>query len=281
MNKLKISIHPLFYAFVILLIALGEWVTFFNYMAVLFLHELAHAYVARRLGYEINNISVMPFGIALNLKETKMYHRDEIIVALAGPMMNLILIILCVAMWWIIPVTYIVTNMFVFANAVTLVFNLIPILPLDGGRVMIGLLSEFFDRKKVCKWCYLFNIFAALLLFVAFTLSIYYHSINITYLFAGLFVLLAGIPTRDKTLLYSYNNITIEKAYGVIRTRIITLRDDTLLFKATKYLSRNYYLLINVVDDKGCVREVLDEGRLVELITKHNPTESLSFVIHR
>ncbi len=98
------------------------------------LHELGHAWAARRFGIGTRDISLYPFGGVASLERMPREPRQELIVAFAGPLVNLALFALFAAAWA-------ATGMWVFAgmaaiNAMMGVFNLIPAFPMDGGRVL-------------------------------------------------------------------------------------------------------------------------------------------------
>ncbi len=275
-DKIRITIHPLFFAFAIVLVAIGEYVVFVNYMAALFLHEYAHAFVAKHRGYSINNIKVLPFGIALNLRDGDMHPKDEVAIAMAGPLANLVTVCICMALWWIFPQLYQVLNIFVFANAVTLVFNLLPILPLDGGRVVIGLLSQVWERKKICKLCFVFNIVVGIVLLSMFVYGMILHIYNLTYIFMSIFVIIAGIPSssmRDCRYLRAYS---YPKSNNVCRTKIIAIDAEQPLYKLYRHMSSNYYLIANVVNNKGQIIATLDECEIVKALEKNIQTKKLS-----
>ena len=196
MEKLKINIHPTFIIFACVLIYFGKSILFFNYCLVMFLHEFAHAFVARRLGYNIKNIKLIPFGICLNMNSYDLVPKDEIKIALAGPIMNFILMLFTMALWWIFPSTYNYTCFFCYANFITGIFNLIPAFPLDGGRVLLSLLKQRTTSRTAIKFCKIVNIIIIICLIGIFILSCFY-TINITYLLVVL-CLLSGVLDNNK-----------------------------------------------------------------------------------
>ena len=209
MEKLKINIHPTFIVFACLLIYFGQALLFFNYLLVIFLHELSHAFIARRLGYNIKNIKLIPFGICLNINSFSITPKDEIKIALAGPITNLFLVLCTVALWWVFPSTYNYTYIFCYANFITAIFNLIPAFPLDGGRVLLAILKQKFNGKTAIKICKLFNIIICLFLVFLFVFSCFFN-INLTYLFVT-FCVLSGIFDNNKYQKYALIN------YGVLK----------------------------------------------------------------
>ncbi len=144
------------------------------------LHEAAHGWVAWKLGDNTAKmqgrvsfnpaVHIDPFGtillplilllsgtgflfgyakpVPVNFNRLKNPRRDSVLVALAGPAANILLIILAVIMFYfagILPAfaqEWYVTNLInmVLINAILAVFNMLPIPPLDGGRVAVGIL---------------------------------------------------------------------------------------------------------------------------------------------
>lgn len=133
----RLRVHPLFVAIVVLAV----YGHFLGTIAVLFLvvvlHELGHAVAARNLGYEIEYIELLPFGGVAKLSVGNMgwSPRHETLIALCGPLVNLILALPAVAWRILAPAQAGWTHRFVAVNLAVMFFNLLPGLPLDGGRI--------------------------------------------------------------------------------------------------------------------------------------------------
>src|SRR5215204_6224562 len=91
------------------------------------LHEFGHSLVAQRLGIEIHSITLLPIGGVSNLESIPEKPSDEVKITLAGPLVNVVLA----------PIFFGVG----YLNVVLALFNLSPAFPLDGGRVLRGLLA--------------------------------------------------------------------------------------------------------------------------------------------
>jgi len=114
------------------------------------LHEVGHCFVARRNGIRVPRILLMPIGGMAEFESIPRQPRTEIAMALAGPAVNFALVAL---LWWfvdfsaeteatVLPQTLggFINQLFL-ANLVMGTFNLLPVFPMDGGRVLRALLA--------------------------------------------------------------------------------------------------------------------------------------------
>ena len=115
-----------------------------------FLHELAHMLVGLLLGFKPKSIEIMPFGFSLNLtpkkedfetkiKKSNLVELKYIYVAVAGPLLNLIIATLF--SYIRLKVNSEIIDLNTYSNLIIFIFNLIPIYPLDGGRVINSVLK--------------------------------------------------------------------------------------------------------------------------------------------
>jgi Zn-dependent protease/CBS domain-containing protein len=106
------------------------------------LHELAHSITAQQLGLKVDGITLFIFGGASQIRGRYERARDEFLVAFAGPLMSLLLGVLCLVAWQVFrpddgdPV--LLLGLIFYLGVMNLLlgaFNLLPGFPLDGGRV--------------------------------------------------------------------------------------------------------------------------------------------------
>jgi len=137
----KIKIHPLFVIYVFVCLYFGWLNSIFFYVVSVVLHEYGHLLVARLLGYEVDGILFNVYGAGL--KTNNIYKpKDDILISIAGPLINIILIVLIVCLWWLFPTSYVFTLDFLKSNLVVFVFNILPIYPLDGGKILNLILDK-------------------------------------------------------------------------------------------------------------------------------------------
>ncbi|NJM06505.1 site-2 protease family protein [Candidatus Gracilibacteria bacterium] len=113
--------------------------------ATVLMHELAHAYVARKLGIGVRQITLFAFGGTAEVDRDSPTPRIELLIALAGPLSNLLLATLLLGVWWLHPSSgwaVFALHLAIF-NASMGLFNLLPGFPMDGGRVVRAVLWRF------------------------------------------------------------------------------------------------------------------------------------------
>lgn len=93
----------------------------------------------------------MPYGAALIGEYESASARDEIAIAAIGPACNFFLLLITVATWWLCPAFYDFTACFAAANLCLVVVNLLPVFPLDGGRILLAALSRYRSRSVALK----------------------------------------------------------------------------------------------------------------------------------
>ena len=127
-----------------------------TFLAV-FIHELAHIAAVRIYGGTIERIDVRVFGIRVNVPELRFLpYKKEIIIAAAGPIAGIataIVSALAADLFGLKNADY-----FVGINIVITAINLIPVFPLDGGRMVLSLLLLNFSVRAAYVISYILNI---------------------------------------------------------------------------------------------------------------------------
>lgn len=184
---MRFSVHPLAGAgLFLLLFASPREYTFAVFTSVL-THELGHAVMARLFHGTIKGIRLMPTGIGITLSPAASY-REEFAVAMAGPLMNLMLIAAAPHF------PSVLSGSIRQISAALLTVNLLPIETLDGGRMLSSFLSHNLGENAAQK---LLSCTTAITLSLLWILALYiffYSGVNFmlllfcAYLFSYLFI---------------------------------------------------------------------------------------------
>lgn len=109
-------------------------------------HELGHALVARRRGVVIGGIELQFFGGMAKMVTPPRSARDEIAIALAGPAVSFVIAATALAAGVVVaPLSRVVAGVLLSITTTNLmlgIFNLLPALPMDGGRVLRAWLAR-------------------------------------------------------------------------------------------------------------------------------------------
>jgi len=164
----RITINWVLVPTVVLVLLSGRYKPFFIFFLLSFIHELGHVLMANYLKFKVSKIEILPFGFQASIEGMK-YHKSnkELLVAIAGPCMFFINRILINFLFEIGFLSYVAKINAYEANLLILIFNLLPIYPLDGSIIVKCLFDKFFSKKKsMYLVCFIsFNMF--LLLIVA------------------------------------------------------------------------------------------------------------------
>jgi len=233
------------------------------------LHEFGHAMAARRYGIHTPDITLLPIGGVARLERIPEKPSEEIVVALAGPLVN---VAICAVLFPFIQDNFhpgvlerfepgLLLKLF-GANVMLVVFNLIPAFPMDGGRVFRALLAMRMDFAKATR--------------IAATIG------QALACAGGMFALLHGIPVLALVAVFIFLAAQNEAAHAQMRAASagLRVRDAMILrFEAlprTATLHRAVEAVLHsaqrdfpVVDEAGALCGVLTRDDLVGALRKN------------
>ena len=272
-ESMDLSIHPMFFLMGIFYCFIGQLPFFLMSVIVAIEHELAHAISASRLGYRLNKIVLMPYGAVIDgdLKDISL--KDELFVALAGPLCNLMTAGAFAALWWFYPTAYAYTDTACFLSLSIALVNLLPAYPLDGGRVLKCLLTAWIlnsgkdkrtkgtqnAEKKAERICRAVAFSTAVLLVLAFLWLFFSGTKNYTLLIFALFLGAGSFPTKQDAVYSKVNFSNLSALDHGLEIRRVAVSENTCVKSVLRYLCRGNYLILEVYDDaeryKGEVRQ--------------------------
>ncbi|MBP7821602.1 MAG: site-2 protease family protein [Saprospiraceae bacterium] len=236
------------------------------------LHEMGHALAARRYGIRTQDIILTPIGGIARMEGLPEKPIREIIIALAGPLVNIIIALFL----WII-LTFVtkrgvlldenpIGSSLIFSNFLPLlfntnfvlaIFNLLPAFPLDGGRVFRALLAMRWNRERATYYASRVGQLAAVAFF-AFGL----YEQEYTLMLIGVFVYFAA-GSEYKTI---KNDDVLEhyKISEISWSNFRLLYETDNMAKALAYLTKGHETNFLVADDQGKIVGFLSEEIIID-----------------
>ncbi|MDP4170817.1 MAG: M50 family metallopeptidase [Bacillota bacterium] len=177
MNKVAqlfrhIHIHPLLWIVIAIAVATARFMEVCLMLVIVFVHEMGHAAAASFFSWRIKRITLLPFGGVAEMDEHgNRPLKEEAIVVLAGPIQHIWML---GAAFLLYRGTLIPEDMFLLFfqyNMMILLFNLFPVWPLDGGKLLFLLFSLKKPFPIAHRWALRVSFFflTGFSLFVLFT----------------------------------------------------------------------------------------------------------------
>jgi len=268
---IPIRIHPLLWIVLVCSALTGHLIELLVLFGVVFIHEMGHASAAACFRWRVKEIRLLPFGGVAEMEEDgNIPAWQELLVVLAGPLQNAIMIsvaFLCrAAGWWSASWT----DYFMDVNLMIALFNLMPVYPLDGGRlirIVLGLWWPYYRTLHVTTTVSL--MLCAIM--IAVSLGLWNASVPDLNLFMIGLYLLASNWSDYRHLSYTFirflmgreSRMAQKLERGAVAKPIVASARSTV-GQIVKQLMREHYHVIYVCDEFGKIRQVLPEQRLID-----------------
>ncbi|MFD2446213.1 M50 family metallopeptidase [Bacillus sp. CGMCC 1.16607] len=268
MNKLtsliqKIHIHPLLWIVILLAVATAHFMELCLLLLIIFIHEMGHAVAASFFSWRIKRISILPFGGVAEMDEHgNRPLKEDVIVTIAGPIQHLWLML---AGYWLYNMDIISLGryeLFIEYNLMVLIFNLLPIWPLDGGKLIFLLFSLKHSFPQAHGRTLLISM-ACIILFIISVLLVSPLNLNVWIVIS---FILISLYTEWKQQRYIFMRFLLERYYGKKDTfstlESIMVDESDFIMDVLGQFQRGKKHLI-VVRKEGKEMGTLDENELL------------------
>ena len=144
---MQIKINLQIFLFILLFILTNQIEIYTITILFALIHELGHLTVGLLLKLKPKELNLMPFGFSILFEDygyKKLLERKRIIIALAGPLTNLVIAIIT----YFLRINFEIKTIIIYSNILIAFFNMIPIYPLDGHKVLKGILKLYVNNIK-------------------------------------------------------------------------------------------------------------------------------------
>lgn len=143
MINIQISIDTEIFLFLLIFILIKQIDIYILFIVFTLIHEICHMLTGVILGLKLKKFTIMPFGFKITFEESIQKENlkiKKLLIAIAGPLSNLVIMLLAII--------FKLHSNIIYTNLIIALFNLIPIYPLDGGRILKSALSIKLDNAK-------------------------------------------------------------------------------------------------------------------------------------
>ena len=260
----KVRIHPLFWVVTIAAVWTGQFVELITLFTLVVIHELGHIFAALGCGWRVRSMELLPFGGVAQVDEWGSTNtKDEILVALAGPLMNFVMILIAIFfqnihLWdaeW--------CEFFIQGNLLIALFNLLPIWPLDGGKIVQALLCSWYPFYRSI---HLTILWSSLLVLFLFPLSFFIPA-QINLMVICVYILIENRMAWKK-LHYQFIRFLLfkeqsSKAKKNLPACSIYLDRDEKVGEVVKLMKKGCYHYIHVINRERRVIAIYSEEELL------------------
>lgn len=233
--------------------------------ASVLLHELGHVCAAKKLKLRVYEIELLPYGGVARMEElSKFGGAAEAIVSIAGPLTSLAIAVAC----------YLCRDIWKLAeqcfryNLIICIFNLLPVIPLDGGKLARNLLVFFMGYRQATRILVLAGRASAFMLLGYNIYLLASGGRSAALLIAAVFLYI-GTVKEEKFSSYYYlftanSTKNLLTAQGRIRKRFIEVKEDTLIRTAVNRFSPVTLCYVRVLDSEGMIKRILSEEEIMK-----------------
>lgn len=263
---IRLRLNPFFILFLVLWAFLGTLPEVLVLSGIVCAHELAHALAARAQGVRVKEVELYPFGgVARIAEQLELEPGVERRLALAGPMANLVLAALAVPIFNHLPGARQPLLFFIEANLVLAFFNLLPALPLDGGRVLRSYLAPRWGHRAATEAAARAGQVLAVLLLSAGVIGSWRGTANWSLIPVALFIFFAATREKQQAVYAFLRSLAVKESEllrrGCLRGEQLVALEETKLLDIFRLFTPQRYHYIRILDrSQGRVGEVSESA---------------------
>lgn len=236
---------------------------------VAFVHESAHFLAASCFKIRFSSISIMPFGLSIKLK--KEYIEDpkkEFWICFAGPLSNILMFIigLMISSQHLLQKGYL--EFFLSANMMMFLLNMLPILPLDGGRMLKSILTDRYGVIKAFNFTYRIGKVAILFFCIASFYILYRVNFNFSFIILCAFLCYSVFSEKSKNDVFLMKEISRSlgkmNKNSLLKINHMAVSPDYEAIKLISKFSYHTFTVLSVIDHQEEKDHRLTEVQIIE-----------------
>ncbi len=270
---MDIHFSAFFIAAIPLVAITGCYVQYIPTYISIVLHELAHMAAAAFYGCGTVSLKLMPVGLNADIDTGNCSRRDRVVIYSAGPAMSFFLSAAAYLAYVLLSKDLQYLYFISLVNFYLAVFNLVPAIPLDGGRILQEILNDSMGLITASKYIR----FVALLLSVIVTAAGIYQmtagSMNFSLFIIGLYFIIYFYSGKMEASLMNIKQLLYRRqrllSKGIYQARDLVVLKGTRLGAVLKALDYDRFHFIYLMDENLKLLRIITENEIIDFLLKH------------
>ena len=232
----KIEFHYTFIIIALGFVLAGYFSNLIVFTSIIIIHELGHIITGLHFKYKLDKVIIYPYGgmTKFNTIINTNINKD-ILVAISGVIVQSIYFIIITILYTKGYIREYIYNLFTIYNKSILLFNILPIIPLDGSKIINLILSKYLYYNLSNKLTIIISFITIVIILIT---RIYEYNYS--------FIIILGLLMKNiydfyKNLEYIYNKFLLERYLY----KIAYLKKKIIKNKKKMYKNKSHYFYIN------------------------------------
>lgn len=264
--NVPIRISPILLLMMAGMLVLGQGNMLFIIIISVGVHEIGHALCARALNMKVQEVYFFPLG-GVSKMNTKLENAGwkETVISLFGPLINITMACIAYAIQENVALNFSLWP-FITTNITLAAFNLLPALPLDGGRALRAMMMSVVGKEQATNVCVRLSYLISIGFVALFALSIYMDMTQWMLLPIGVFLFMGARQEKKNCTGYFgvlSNKTAAFNSQPATKMRYVAVPRDTKIGDVIKTLPHTQICKVVVMDEDLHTLYEMDEGELV------------------
>lgn len=273
--NIDVQVNGLIIPLVLLVFLLGQMVDYLIIFLCAFIHEMAHIAVARLYGLKIDSVGILPVGFVGRIKKYSVLPlHKEIMLYSSGPAANLILAMAAACYSRQYPnMNNMLIEDLVSLNTILALINLVPVLPLDGGRIAAAVLSLKVGFIKLFRaYGNISKVVCATMLMPSFLVCIFTGNFSYFVVCVYIFFIIyknSDILKAEPVVELINKKKELSKSL-IIRSELIVVDKSVYLVDLINQFTLYKFYLVAVKDERTEIIGIIGETDILEYLIENS-----------
>lgn len=232
---------------------------------------MCHIVTARLLGAELCSISILPVGVNAVINQTRLNRFQNALIYISGPLGNLLIGMAL----YLFEGKYTYAELAIKINISLAIFNMLPILPMDGGRCVFEVIGGRIGMFRASRYMVKISVIMSLLIIITGALAVINKIYNVSLVLIGIYIL-SGLRENKKEIAsmnirnFIYRRSRILRK-GVYSARNIVVMKNSKLSDGIKSMDyADMFHIVYILDDEMKIIHIMTEQEVIDALIDNN-----------